>query len=398
MLTADEYAAQDGLGLAKLVADGEVTPQDLLETVQAAIARLNPVINAVCRTLPDAAAPIAAGLPQGPFTGVPLLTKELFPHAKGVRCDAGSRLVEGLIGTHDTTMMTRFRRAGFVHAGGVQTPEFGYSPTTENKLFGPVRNPWNVAHSAGGSSGGAGAAVASGIVPIAHASDGGGSIRIPASCDGLVGLKPSRDRMPTGPDSADPLCGLAVEFVLTRSVRDCAAALDALAGADPGAPGLPVPPPHPFLRLASLPPPALRIAWTGHTFGGEASHPDCMTAAEETAKLLASLGHAVEEKTPQLDWEAYLENVHVIWTTQTTASVDGLAALTGRRVGPDTLEAVTLACYEDGKRHSGTDLLRAMANGNLVSRQMGSFFEEADILVTPTIARPPALLGELGPG
>jgi amidase len=395
MLTVDEYAAQDGLGLARLVADGEVTPQDLLETVQGAIARLNPVLNAVCRTLPDAAAAIAAGLPQGPFTGVPLLTKELFPHAKGVRCDAGSRLVEGLIGTHDSTLMTRFRKAGFVHAGGAQTPEFGYSPTTENKLFGPVHNPWNLAHSAGGSSGGAGAAVAAGIVPIAHASDGGGSIRIPASCDGLVGLKPSRDRMPTGPDIADPLCGLAVEFVLTRSVRDCAAALDALGGADPGAPGLPVPPPQPFLSLSRLPPPRLRIAWTGHTFSGEASHPDCMAAAEATANLLATLGHAVEERTPRLDWDSYLEQVHVIWTTQTTVAVDGLAKLTGRRVGPDTLEAVTLACYEDGKRYSATDLLHAMENSNLVSRQMGRFFEEADILVTPTIGRPPARLGEL---
>jgi amidase len=395
MLSIEEYAARDGLGLAALVASGDVTPSELLETAVAAIARLNPTINSVCRTLPDGPSAIAAGLPKGPFTGVPFLTKELIPHAKGVRCDAGSRLAEGLIAPHDSELMARFRRAGFVHAGTTQSPELGYSPTTENKLFGPVRNPWNIAHSAGGSSGGAGASVAAGIVPIAHASDGGGSIRIPAACDGLVGLKPSRDRTPSGPDMTDPLCGLAIEFAVTRSVRDAAALLDAVAGADVGAPGLPVPPPQPFLTLAGLPPPRLRIAWTTKNAGGESAHPDCVAAVEHTAALLESLGHIVTEDAPRFDWDEFLDKVHVIWTAFTVEFADALAGATGRKPGPDTLEAVTLACYEDGKRYSAGDLVRSISHGNMVARLVGQFFEGVDVLVTPTVARPPVKLGEI---
>jgi amidase len=252
MISLDDYTDHDGLGLAELVATKQVTARELFETAIAAIERINPQINAVCRTLPgDAEKAMSAGLPSGPFTGVPFLTKELVPHAAGVRCDAGSRLAEGLISPIDSELMARFRRAGFVHAGTTQSPELGYCPTTENKLFGPVRNPWDPSRSAGGSSGGAGAAVAAGIVPIAHASDGGGSIRIPASCNGLVGLKPSRDRIPSGPMASDPLCGLAVEFVEARSVRDVAAVLDAVVGADVGAPGIGPRPPQPFAALAA---------------------------------------------------------------------------------------------------------------------------------------------------
>jgi len=395
MLSNEEYAARDGLGLAALVASGDVTAEELLQTALAAVERLNPKLNAVCRTLPDGAAAIKAGLPKGPFSGVPFLTKELIPHAKGVRCDAGSRLAEGLVAPHDSSLMARFRQAGFVHFGGTQTPELGYSPTTENKLFGPVHNPWNLAHSAGGSSGSAAASVAAGIVPIAHASDGGGSIRIPASCNGLVGLKPSRDRVPFGPDMADPLCGLAVEFAVTRSVRDAAALLDAVAGADVGAPGLPVPPPQPFRTLAATPPGRLRIAWTTRTTAGDAVHPECTAAVEQTVKLLESLGHVLVEDAPRFDWETYLERTHIIWTAFTVAFADALAAATGRQPGPDTLEAVTLACYEDGRRYSAMDLVNAMAYGNVVSRAVGQFFEGIDVLVSPTVARPPVPLGEI---
>jgi amidase len=395
MLNIEEYTARDGLGLAALVASGDVTPHELMQTSLAAIERLNPKINAVCRTLSDGATAIKEGLPIGPFTGVPFLTKELIPHAKGVRCDAGSRLAEGLEASHDSSLMARFRLAGFVHIGNTQTPELGYSPTTENKLFGPVHNPWNLAHSAGGSSGGAAAAVAAGIVPIAHASDGGGSIRIPASCNGLVGLKPSRDRVPSGPDMADPLCGLAVEFAVARSVRDVAALLDAVSGADLGAPGLPVPPRHPFLSLSARPPERLRVAWTTRTTDGKAVHPECTTAVEQTVKLLESLGHIVVEDMPSFDWETYLKLTHIIWTAFTVSFADTLSAATGRKPGPDTLEAVTLACYEDGKRYSAMDLINAMAYGNVVTRKVAQFFEGFDVLVSPTAARPPVRLGEI---
>jgi amidase len=396
MISLNDYTDHDGLGLAELVATKQVTARELFETAVAAIERINPQINAVCRTLPgDAEKAMSAGLPSGPFTGVPFLTKELIPHAAGVRCDAGSKLAEGLISPIDSALMARFRRAGFVHIGTTQSPELGYSPTTENKLFGPVRNPWDRSRSAGGSSGGAAASVATGLVPIAHASDGGGSIRIPASCNGLVGLKPSRDRIPSGPMASDPLCGLAVEFVEARSVRDVAAVLDAVAGADPGAPGIGPRPLQPFATLAAKPPGRLRIAWTSRPASGAEADPECVAAVQAAARLLEDLGHDVVEDAPRFDWEAFLENVHVIWTVCTAAFADVLAQATGRKVSPDTLEAATLACYEDGKRYTALDLINAMNHGGLLSRQVGAFFQNIDVMVTPTVGRPPPRLGEI---
>ncbi|HEV8711550.1 MAG TPA: amidase [Candidatus Binatia bacterium] len=396
MISLKEYTSQDGLGLAELVARKEVKPEELVAAALQAIEKVNPKLNAVLQTLPNQAeAEIRGGLPQGPFTGVPFLIKELVLHAKNVRCDMGSKLAQGFLASEDTELMARFRRAGLVLVGTTQTPELGYNPTTETALFGPVHNPWDLARSAGGSSGGSGAAVAAGIVPLAHANDGGGSIRIPASCNGLVGLKPSRDRVPTGPDYGDPLCGLACEFAVTRSVRDAAALLDAVAGADVGAPGHPVPPARPYRAEVGAAPGRLRIAWTTTPASGEKIDPECEKAVHETVRLLEDLGHTLVEDRPRYGWNAFLENVHVIWTAYTTSSVDDLAAALNRKPGPDNLEAVTLACYEDGKRFTAADLINAMAHGNLLSRQVGAFFQNVDALVTPTIARLPAPLGEL---
>jgi amidase len=323
------------------------------------------------------------------------MIKELILHAKGVRCDSGSKFTQGFVAPADTELMARFRRAGLVLVGTTQTPEFGYSPTTETRAFGPVHNPWDLGRSAGGSSGGSGAAVAARVVPLAHANDGGGSIRIPASCNGLVGLKPSRDRIPSGPDNGDLLCGLACEFVLTRSVRDAAAMLDAVAGPDVGAPGHSVAPARPYRELIAAAPERLRVAWTATPASGDKVDPECEKAVHETVRLLESLGHTLIEDRPRYDWDAFLENVHVIWTAFTVTSIDAAAMALQRKPGPDNLEAVTLACYEDGKRYSAADLLNAIAHGNLVSRQVGAFFENVDLLVTPTIARLPAPLGEL---
>jgi amidase len=396
MISLTEYAAQDGLGLAALVARKEVTPEELITVALAAIEQANPKLNAVLQTLePRAMAEVRQGLPQGPFTGVPFLIKELVLHAKGVRCDMGSKLAQGFVPQTDTELMARFRRAGLVLVGTTQTPELGYNPTTETTLFGPVHNPWDLTRSAGGSSGGSGAAVAAGIVPLAHANDGGGSIRIPASCNGLVGLKPSRDRVPTGPDYADPLCGLACEFVVTRSVRDAATLLDWVSGADVGAPGHPVPPVRPYREEVGAQPGRLRIAWTTTPASGEKIDPECEKAVHETVRVLQDLGHTVVEDRPHYDWEDFLKNVHVIWTAYTASAVEDLAKAFGRKPSLDNLEAVTLACYEDGKRYSAVDLFNAMAHGNLISRQIGAFFQTVDVLVTPTIARPPAPLGEL---
>jgi amidase len=396
MISLSDYSSYDGLGLAELVARKEVSPKELADLAFQAIVKVNPKLNAVLGKLSEqAAAEISRGLPSGPFTGVPFLIKEILLHAKNVQCEMGSKLAQGFVAPEDSALMARFRRAGLVLVGTTQTPELGYNPTTETKVFGPVHNPWNLAHSAGGSSGGSSAAVAAGVVPIAHANDGGGSIRIPASCNGLVGLKPTRDRVPTGPDYADPLCGLACEFAVTRSVRDAAALLDAVAGPDSGAPGHPVPPLRPYREEVGTAPGRLRIAWTTTPASGDKIDPECVKAVHETVKLLESLGHSLIEDSPTYDWETFLDNVHVIWTAFTAVSVDALAHGFNRKPGPDNLEAVTLACYEDGKRYTAVDLLNAMSHGNTVSRQVGAFFDRVDLLVTPTIARVPAVLGEL---
>ena len=396
MISLADYARYDGLGLAELVATRQVTAEELAAAALAAAEKVNPKLNAVLQTLADeSSAEIRAGLPRGAFTGVPLLIKELVLHAKNVRCDMGCRLAQGFVAPADTELMARFRKAGLVLVGTTQTPELGYNPTTETVLFGPVRNPWNADRSAGGSSGGSGAAVAAGIVPIAHANDGGGSIRIPAACNGLVGVKPTRDRVPTGPDYADPLCGLAIEFAVTRTVRDAAALLDAVAGPDVGAPSHPVPPARPYRDEIGAKPRRLRIAWTTAPASGARIDPECVKAVEETVRTLEDLGHTLVEDAPQYDWDTFLRNVHVIWTAFTAIFVETLATGLGRKPGPDNLEAVTLACYEEGKRWRAVDLLNAMAYGNILSRAVGAFFEGVDVLVTPTIATPPAPLGEI---
>lgn len=208
-------------------------------------------------------------------------------------------------------------------------------------------------------------------------------------------LKPSRDRIPTGPDSADPVCGLAVEFAVTRSVRDAAALLDAVAGADVGAPGYPVPPARPYRDEVGAPPGRLRIAWTTTPVSGAKIDPECERAVHETVRLLEDLGHVLVEDHPRHDWDAYIQSLHVIWTSNMAFVVDRVAAALGRKPGPDNLEVGTLGCYEDGKRFTAVDLLNAMTHGNLLSRQVGAFFESVDVLVTPTIPRVPAPLGEL---
>src|SRR5262245_12821 len=328
----DEYTKHDALGLAELVRKGETTPAELRQCALDGIAKVNPALNAVLQVLADASAKeVAAGVPDGPFRGVPFVIKELVCHAAGVPLDFGSRLAKGMVFPHDTELMTRFRRAGLVLVGTTQTPELGYNPTTETVLHGPVHNPWMRGRSAGGSSGGSAASVAAGIVPIAHANDGGGSIRIPASCNGLVGLKPTRDRTPTGPDASDPLCGWGIELAVSRTVRDTAAMLDAVSGPDVGAPSHPVPPSRPYLAEVGAPPGRQRIAFTTRPASGRPIDPECVIAVERTAKLLEELGHDVVEAQPPLDWEGYLRAAHPVWTAYAARGVDTLAQVTGRK-------------------------------------------------------------------
>jgi amidase len=396
MISVGEYAAHDALGLAELVARGEVTPRELAEAAFAAIDAVNGEVNCVLQTLHEEAASAVEGdLPAGVFRGVPLAIKEFVLHARGVRFDMGSRFAQGFVARADSELMTRFRRAGLVLVATTQTPEFAYSPTTESVLHGTVRNPWDPTRIAGGSSGGSGAAVAAGIVPIAYGNDGGGSIRVPAACDGIVGLKPSRDRVPAGPASGDLLCGLGCEFVLTRSVRDTAAALDAVSGADVGAPGMLATPPRPYRDEVRRAPRRLRIAWTTTPASGARIDAACVEAVHETVRLLGELGHEVVEDAPRYEWSAFVDATHALFMSATAATIDALAGTLGRRPSAANLEAVTLACYEEGKRVSAVELLDALAWGNVVSRAVGCFFECYDVLVTPTTAAPALPLGVL---
>jgi amidase len=391
-----EYANFDGLGLAKLVQQGEVTANELKDVAITAIEQLNPKLNSVINVLADQAdKEIEAGLPEGPFKGVPFLIKEIVLHAAGIPVNFGSRLAQGLTLPHDTELMSRFRKAGLVTVGTTPTPEFGYNANTEAILHGSTHNPWNTDRSPGGSSGGSAASVAAGIVPIAHANDGGGSIRIPASCCGLVGLKPSRGRVPTGPDYGELLNGIAVEFALTRSVRDAAALLDVVAGPDPGCYAWAEPPKIPFAQEAKSPPGKLRIAWMDKALTGVPVDQECMNAVHDTVKVCQDIGHEMIEAAPEIDVDAHSLATLRVWGSNLANMMDGVGSLLDRTPSEDNLEAASWACYQYGKSLTATELLQALDIFTLVSRSVGAFFENYNVLLSPTTARPPLPLGEL---
>jgi amidase len=392
----DEYTRFDAVGLAELVRRKEVTPAELLEAALAANARVNPRINAVIGTWPDEArAAVERGLPEGPFRGVPFLLKDLVLHAAGVATDLGSRLTRGTVFPHDSALMERYRRAGLVMVGRTNTPEFGANASTEPVLHGPTRNPWNLERSAGGSSGGSAAAVAAGIVPMAYANDGGGSIRIPAAHCGLFGLKPTRNRISVGPDAGEALNGMGSEHVVSRSVRDSAAMLDATHGPALGDPYLLAPPERPYLEEVRRKPGRLRIALSRTAFSGAPVSPECVAAVEDAARLCTELGHEVVEATPKFDYPKLEEAMVTVWGAGIAAWADGLAGMLGRTPGPDNLEAVSWALLRYGRGLKATDLLGALAVFNHVSRTVAPFFAAHDVLLTPTTAVPPYALGVL---
>ncbi|MEN9816775.1 MAG: hypothetical protein RLZ32_655, partial [Gemmatimonadota bacterium] len=297
-----EYDTLDGVALADLVRRREVTAAEVTEAALARIAARNPALNAVVRPLPELARQMAAQLPaDAPLAGVPVLIKDLMATVAGVPTSHGTRVLQQLVPEADSALIARYRRAGAVFVGKGNTPELGLTPTTESQALGPARNPWDLTRTTGGSSGGAGAAVAARMVPVAHGGDGGGSIRIPASACGVFGLKPSRGRTPTGPVLGDVWHGFVQEHVLSRSVRDSAAFLDASAGLDPGAPVACPPQARPYVEEVTRDPGRLRIAVTASPFFGRTVHPDCVAALDDAAALLASLGHAVRQDAPVLD-------------------------------------------------------------------------------------------------
>ena len=391
-----EYAQYDGLGLADLVRRQEVSAADLVDSAIDAIERLNPRVNCVVQQLRDLAlADIARGLPFGPFHGVPFLVKEFGMHFKGMISSAGSRLAQGFRHDQDSVMMQRCRAAGLVAVGTTTLPEMAFNANTEALLYGPTRNPWNLDYSVGGSSGGAGAAVGCGMVPIAHANDGAGSIRIPAACNGVVGMKVSRGRTPGGPDLGMLLWGLGVEFFETRTVRDSAAMLDAVGGPDDGYFYTAPPPRRGYLTAANTAPPALRIGVLDTLPGACATAPENLARLADTRRLLEGLGHVCEDVRIDYDAEVFNASTIPLWATTLGHYMNLFARQTGRSIGPGNTEAVTLAIYKYGQSLTAFDLEQAMADQNAISRRVATTIKPYDVLLSPALARDVSKLGEL---
>jgi amidase len=397
MSTPSDLTYLDATALAELVAKKAVTPLELAEAVIARIERLNPTLNAVITPMYDQARAAAKGkIPDGPFRGVPYLMKDIGASVGGVRMAMGTAALKDFVPDHDAELTIRLKKAGLIIVGKTNTPELGLLPSTEPRLFGPTRNPWNTSRITGGSSGGAAASVASGILPMAHANDGGGSIRIPASCCGVFGLKPTRARNPLGPDTGDMLSGLVCEHAVTRSVRDSAALLDATSGPDIGDPYWAPPPARPFLKEVGADPGRLRIAFSLTTATGTPVHPDCEAMVKDVAALCADLGHAVEEAgLPSAEgMNAILTNAFmVVWLGGCAANVNGIYLMTGKPPSAADYEPLTWALYERGKVYSASDYLIAVRMLQLLARGLAHFFETYDLLLTPVVAEPPVPLG-----
>jgi amidase len=390
----DEFVALDATAQAELVRKREVKPIELVDAAIARIERLNPELNAVVTSMYDQARAVAQGqLADARFRGVPFLLKDIFASHAGVPLTMGSEFLRHHVPDHDSEVVTRYKRAGLVILGKTNTPEFGLVPTTEPRLFGATRNPWDTARSSGGSSGGSAAAVASGMVAVAHGNDGGGSIRIPASCCGLFGLKPTRARTPAGPDYGDVMGGLAIDHVLSRSVRDSAALLDATAGPGVGDPYWAPPPARPFSKEVGADPGRLRIAFSTEAATGAKVHPDCEAAVRDAAALCADLGHEVEEAALPVAGEFVVGPFITVWCAGAAMAVDGLALLTGRAPSPEYFEPVTWALCEKGRESSAAQYLVAVTMLQRIAREIASFMLKYDVFLSPVLSEPPAPLG-----
>lgn len=392
-----EYASQDGVGLHQLISTGQVSAAEVASAALQAIESVNPRINAVAEYWPpEDGATNSSVVENGPLAGVPFLLKDLGVAMKGRRSEMGSRLAEGLVAQEDSNLMRRFREAGLVTIGRTTMPELAVSTTTEGRMCGPTRNPWRLDRGAGGSSGGAAAAVAAGIVPIAHATDGGGSIRVPASCNGLFGLKVTRGRISNGPAVDEVWNGLGVHFAVSRTVRDSAALLDAVNGGGIGEPYYIAPPVDSYLSELQKSPGRLRIGFCLQWLDAVPTAPVVSRAMTDVARQLESLGHHLELVAPDLgtSWESFVHANAQIWTANAALRIDTLSAATGRPVTPEILEPATFAVYEYGRHVTATELLGALQVRNAVTRATGSFFERYDILLTPTLPDLPPPLGE----
>jgi amidase len=391
-----ELAAYDGLGLAALIERRETTPRELGTAMIAAIGSLNPKLDAVVDIYEDAFESLSEKPGAGAYRGLPTLTKD-FPIEAGRPAQFGSVFAREFRSPHDCVYWKRLRAGGLVNLGRTASSEFGIAAATETSLYGSTRNPWDPARGVAGSSGGAAAAVAAGIVPFAQGGDGGGSIRNPASFCGLVGLKPSRGRVSGAPDANAPLLGLATSFMLTRSVRDCATLLDLASGAVPGDGYEIAPPAQSYAKAIETPPPALRIALCTQSWSGYPLEPQVVRATKEAGLRLEGLGHHVEEASPQFDYAAFLAAQKVIWAATTTPSLDELALALGKPIDEGELQATTVAVYHHGRTLSAASLVTALAVYDQVTRSVGEFLADYDILVTPTAPITPEPVGTYDP-
>ncbi len=392
---AAEYDKYDGLGLAELIAKRQITPVELLNAVRQRVEALNPKLNAFCDLFFDKAeAQIKAGL-SGPFKGVPFALKDIGVHMAGVKTTSGSRVFKNYTPDFDSTLVERYKKAGLVIFGRTTSPEFGLTTTTESALFGQTRNPWNLERTSGGSSGGTSAAVSARILPMAHGSDGGGSIRIPASCCGLFGLKPTRGRVPMGPTQFESWNGCSHHHALTISVRDSAALLDATTGDEPGSPFLSPPPARPFLKEVGLPPGKLRIALAIEPTSGSPVDPECRQATLDAAKLCESLGHKVEEARLPID-DAVMRGAFLsIIQVSLARALEDAAKVLGRAVTEKDVEPITWVIAQAGNGITSIAYSRAIATMHQVGLAMAKFMQRYDVILSPTLAKPPVKLGVL---
>lgn len=397
---SDELVHLDATAQAELLRRGEVTSLELIDGAIARVERLNPALNAVIAPAFERARKVARSTElAGPFGGVPFLMKDLGGQESGAPYHAGMSFLKaaGWVESQDAHLTTRFRAAGLISLGRTNTPELGLLPTTEPRAYGPTRNPWNTDYSAGGSSGGAAAAVAAGLVPLAHASDGGGSIRIPASTCGLVGLKPTRGRHSFGPGLGERWNGFSCEFVVTRSVRDAARLLDSTAGAMPGDPYFAAAPARPFALALEASPQRLRIGFMTSGPAGAGIHAECRAAVEHAARLLGGAGHEIEEAHPAAldDGDNPATYVDIV-ASNTARALAAWGEAVGREIGEADVEPLTWLMAERGRSLSATDLLERIEYTHRLGRRLAAWWESGfDLLLTPTVGAPPPPIGFL---
>ncbi len=393
-----EYAAYDGLGLAGLVRKGEVTPAELAEAAITRIEARNPTLNAVVyKAYDEARRTAASALPDGPFRGVPFLIKDLGVSVAGWPKTHGSKFARGYVDDADSGLVARYRESGVVLVGKTNTPEYGITGTTESGHLGPCRNPWNPDHIAGGSSGGAASSVAAGIVPLAHASDGLGSIRIPAACCGLVGLKVTRDRNPNLPDGYDYAYGLVVDHVVSRTVRDSAAMLDVTGRPEPASPYPAPPKERPYVEEIERSPGRLRIAFSAETPSGRPIDPEVEAALHAAADLLKRLGHEVREEGLGIDYRAMYRAIGPVGGANFAAGMKRLIEKVGHEPEGDELEPLTWASMKAGRKAMGVDVMWGLQEKRMISREILRRFETFDVYLCPVMGAPPPPIGYIDP-